>query len=152
MIDVTFQGTLVADPEVTFTSSGVARAKMRIAMNDRYTDRNGQLQERPTVFMNAVAWRRTAENAGASLHKGDRVVIVGRLEQRDWETEDGQRRSVVEISARIVAADLSFATATVSRTPKEGGGYQPASHPAPASAPAAPAESILVGPTESDPF
>ncbi len=65
-----------------------------------------------------------AENAANSLTKGTRVVVSGRLEQRSWETDNGDKRSIVEINADEIAPSLRFATAVVTRTPRaEGSGF-----------------------------
>ena len=87
-------------------------------------------------------WRQLAENVGASLAKGSRVVVSGRLEQRSWETEQGEKRSIVEIVADDVAPSLRFATAEVHKVERSGpgdGGGGPPRRPAPAAAAAAPA-------------
>ena len=93
---VTLIGNLVDDPELRFTPSGVAMAKVRFAVNRRY-QRNGEWQEE-TSFFGGTLWREAAENAAESLQKGTRVIVTGRLEQRSWETQEGEKRSVVEIS------------------------------------------------------
>jgi single-strand DNA-binding protein len=74
-----------------------------------------------------------AENAANSLTKGMRVVVSGRLEQRSWETEQGDKRSIVEINADEIAPSLRFATAVVTKTPRaEGSNFQSSDRPAPA--------------------
>ncbi len=117
---VTLIGNLVDDPELRFTPSGVAMAKVRFAVNRRY-QRDGEWQEE-TSFFNGTLWRDAAENAAESLHKGDRVIITGRLEQRSWETQEGDKRSVVEVSVDEMGPSLRWATAQVTRTPRGGGG------------------------------
>jgi single-strand DNA-binding protein len=69
--------------------------------------------EEQTSFFNVVAWRQLAENASATLTKGTRVVVSGRLEQRSWETESGEKRSIVEVVADDIAPSLRFATAEI---------------------------------------
>jgi single-strand DNA-binding protein len=119
---VTLVGNLVEDPELRFTASGVAMARVRLAVNRRYRDRNNEWQEE-TGFFGGTCWREVAENIAESLSKGDRVFVTGRLEQRNWETKEGEKRSVVEVRIDEIGPSLRWATATVTRTPRsEGGG------------------------------
>lgn len=118
---VTLVGNLVEDPELRFTASGVAMAKVRLAVNRRYRDRNDEWQE-DTSFFGGTCWRDVAENISESLSKGDRVFITGRLEQRNWETNEGEKRSVVEVRIDEIGPSLRWATATVTRTPRSDGG------------------------------
>ena len=69
-----------------------------------------------------AAWRQLAENAGSSLQKGSRVTVTGRLEQRSWETEQGEKRSIVEIVADDIAASLRFATVEIHKVERTGPG------------------------------
>ena len=117
---VTVIGNLVEDPELRFTPSGVAMAKLRIAVNRRWRDRNDQWQEE-TSFFGGTVWRDMAENIAESLQKGARVIITGSLEQRSWETQEGERRSVVEIRIDEVGPSLRWATAQVTRTSRGSG-------------------------------
>ncbi len=128
---VTLIGNLVDDPELRFTPSGVAMAKIRMAVNRRY-QRDGEWQEE-TSFFNGTLWRDHAEAIAESLHKGDRVIVTGRLEQRSWETQDGDKRSVVEVAIDEMGPSLRWATAQVTRKPRAGGdwGAQPARAAAP---------------------
>ena len=118
---VTVIGNLVEDPELRFTGSGLAMARIRCAVNRRWRDQQGEWQEE-TSFLGGTLWREAAENAAESLQKGMRVIITGRLEQRSWETQDGDKRSVVEISIDELGPSLRWATATVSKTQRQGGG------------------------------
>ncbi len=118
---VTLVGNLVEDPELRFTANGMAMARIRIAVNRRYRDRNNEWQEE-TSFFGGTCWREVAENVAESLSKGDRVFITGRLEQRNWETNEGEKRSVVEVRIDEVGPSLRWATATVTRTPRQDGG------------------------------
>jgi single stranded DNA-binding protein len=89
---VTLIGNLVEDPELRFTPSGVAMARIRVAVNRRWRDQSGEWQEQ-TSFFGGTLWREAAENVAESLQKGARVIIAGSLEQRQWETQDGDKRS-----------------------------------------------------------
>jgi len=136
--NVTLIGNLVDDPELRFTPSGVAMAKLRFAVNRRY-QRNGEWQEE-TSFFGGTLWRDSAENAAESLQKGMRIIVTGRLEQRSWETPEGDKRSIIEIAIDEVGPSLRWATATVTKTARSdswsggdtGGG---AEAPVPAAAP-----------------
>lgn len=112
---VTLIGNLVDDPELRFTPSGVALAKIRMAVNRRWRGQDGEWQE-DTSFFNGTVWREQAETVAESLQKGTRVIVTGRLEQRSWETPEGDRRSVVEIQIDEIGPSLRWATATVNKT------------------------------------
>jgi len=113
---VTLIGNLVEDPELRFTPAGVAMAKVRFAVNRRY-QRNGEWQEE-TSFFGGTLWREAAENAAESLQKGMRVIVVGSLEQRSWETSEGEKRSVVEVRIDELGPSVRWATATVTKSPR----------------------------------
>jgi single-strand DNA-binding protein len=117
--NVTLTGNLVDDPELRFTPSGVAMAKIRMAVNRRWRGQDGEWQE-DTSFFTGTVWREQAEQVAESLQKGMRVIVTGRLEQRSWETQEGDRRSVVEVQIDEVGPSLRWATATVNRTQRSG--------------------------------
>ncbi|HEX9848102.1 MAG TPA: single-stranded DNA-binding protein [Acidimicrobiia bacterium] len=118
--NVTLIGNLVDDPELRFTPSGVAMAKIRMAVNRRWRGQDGEWQE-STSFFTGTIWREQAEQAAESLQKGARVIVSGRLEQRSWETEQGEKRSVVEVQVDEIGPSLRWATATVNRTQRQEG-------------------------------
>jgi single-strand DNA-binding protein len=132
--NVTLIGNLVDDPELRFTPSGVAMAKIRLAVNRRY-QRDGEWQE-DTSFFTGTVWREQAEQVAESLQKGARVIVSGRLEQRSWETEQGEKRSVVEVQIDEIGPSLRWATATVNKTQRQDG-WSEGGRPAQAAAPAA---------------
>ncbi len=118
---VTLVGNLTRDPELRFTQSGQAIATLGIAVSRRY-QQNGEWQEK-TSFFNITAWGQLGENAASSLSKGSRAIVTGRLEQRSYETQDGEKRSVVEVVADEIGPSLRWATAQVDRNDRrEGGG------------------------------
>jgi len=119
---ITIVGNLTRDPEIRYTSSGQANARLGIAVSRRWQNRQTNEWEEQTSFFNVVCWREMAENVTESLGKGARVVVTGRLEQRSWETENGEKRSVVEIVADEVGPSLRWATAAVTRNERRGGG------------------------------
>jgi len=119
MNTITVVGNLTRDPELRYTPSGQAVVKFGIAVNRFYTNRNGEKVEQ-TDFFNVNAWRSVAVNVAESLTTGARVLVTGRLQSRNWETEDGAKRSTVEIEAEEVAASLRFATVAITKTAKAG--------------------------------
>lgn len=117
---VTLVGNLTRDPELRFTSGGRGQAQFGLAVSRRYQV-NNEWQEQ-TSFFNIVAWGTLGENAAASLGKGTRVIVTGRLEQRQYETKEGEKRSVVEIIADEIGPSLRWARAEVERIARDGGG------------------------------
>src|SRR5260370_10157333 len=110
---ITISGNITRDPEMRYTPSGVSKVSFGVAVNRSWRNQQTQEWDEQTSFFNVVAWRQLAENVGASLAKGSRVVVTGRLEQRSWETEQGEKRSIVEIVADDVSASLRFPTPQV---------------------------------------
>src|SRR5437762_8636669 len=120
---VTIVGNLTRDPEIRYTTGGAAKASFGVAVSRRWQTRQSQEWEEQTSFFNVVCWREMAENVSESLGKGARVVVSGRLEQRSWETENGEKRSVIEIVADDVGPSLRWATAQVTRNERRGGDF-----------------------------
>jgi single-strand DNA-binding protein len=116
---VTLVGNLTREPELRFTQAGQAIATLGIAVSRRY-QQNGEWQEK-TSFFNVTAWGQLGENAAASLNKGSRAIVTGRLEQRSYETQDGEKRSVVEVVADEIGPSLRWATAQVDRNDRREG-------------------------------
>ena len=123
---ITVIGNLTADPELRWTQSGAAVADFMVASTPRTYDRNaGEWRDGDTLFMRCSVWRETAENVAESLRKGMRVIVQGRLTQRSYDTQQGERRTVVELQVDEVGPSLRRARAQVTRTaPSGGGGYQ----------------------------
>src|SRR6476620_1693513 len=119
---ITVVGNLTRAPEMRYTASGVSTATFGVAVNRSWRNQQTNEWEERTSFFNIVCWRGLAENVAASLKKGTRIVATGRLEQRSWETEQGEKRSVVEIVADEIAPSLRWATATVNKNDRRGGG------------------------------
>lgn len=92
-------GRMTADPELKYTQKGAPVCTFRIAASRRYKDRETNERKEETTYVNIVAWRRQAELVNEYLKKGSAVLIEGRLNSRSWETEDGQKRSILEIVA-----------------------------------------------------
>ena len=114
---VTVVGNVTRDPELRFAQSGMAIAQFGVAWNRRRQD-----QEDEVSFFDVTCFRQLAENVAESVRKGARVVIYGTLQQRSWETDQGDRRSKVEILADDVAPSLRWATAAVTKNERSGGG------------------------------
>jgi len=92
---ITVVGNVTRDPELKFLNSGQAALKLSIAVNRRWQNRQTQEWEERVSYFEIVAYAALAENAANSLVKGSRVIVSGRLEQRTWETENGDKRSIV---------------------------------------------------------
>ena len=125
---VTVVGNITRDPELRFTQGGKGIASFGLAVNRRY-QQNGEWQEKVSFF-NVTAWDQLGENAAASLTKGTRIIVTGRLEQREYETNSGEKRNVVEIVADELGPSLRWARANVERMQRSttdagagGGGY-----------------------------
>jgi len=128
---VTVVGNVTRDPELKFLNSGQAALKLSIAVNRRWQNRQTQEWEERVSYFEVVGYGAMAENAANSLTKGARVIVSGRLEQRSWETENGDKRSIVEINADEIGPSLKWATAVVTRTPRaEGSNFQSSDRPA----------------------
>jgi len=110
---------LTREPELRFTTGGQATATFGIAVNRTWTDRQSQERRESTSFFDVVAWGTLAENAATSLAKGTRVVVTGRLDQRSWETAEGDKRSKVEVTADEICPSLRWATVQVTRTERK---------------------------------
>lgn len=110
---VTIIGNLTREPKLEFTAGGTAILKLSVACNRRW--KKGDEWQDETSFFNVVCWTDLAENVAASVQKGDRVVVSGRLQQRSWTTESDEKRSVVEVVADEVALSMRYATAQATR-------------------------------------
>ncbi len=109
--NVTVVGNLAREPELRYVPSGQAVANFGIAVNRRW-QKNGEWEE-AVSFFNVTAWGEMGENCAASLTKGARVIVTGRLEQRSWDTKEGEKRSVVEIIADEIGPSLRWAQAQI---------------------------------------
>jgi len=151
---ITVVGNLTREPELRFTPTGQPTATFGLAVNRRWQNRQTQEWEEATSFFDVVCWRELAENASESLHRGARIIVTGRLEQRSWETQEGEKRSKVEIVADELGPSLRWASAEVKKnerkTPGEGGaGPRPAG---PAGPPARPEPEAQYASYDEEPF
>lgn len=94
-------GNLTADPELKHTQRGIPVINFRIAASRRFRDSSGEWKE-DVCYVGVVAWQKLAENCSDFLRKGSTVFLEGELQSHSWETDEGVRRSVVEIHAQRV--------------------------------------------------
>ena len=99
---VMLRGNVSQDPEVRTTSGGSVVANIRLAMSQKYTDREGEQRER-TDWVTVVAWAGLAELVRDRVHQGSELFVRGELRGRSWEQEDGTKRSVTEVNAAELA-------------------------------------------------
>ncbi|CAL9485859.1 Single-stranded DNA-binding protein [Nocardiopsis dassonvillei] len=120
---ITLVGNLVDDPEMRFTASGAAVANFRVASTPRTFDRaSGEWKDGESMFLTCTVWRQYAENVAESLQRGMRVIVQGRLKQRSFDTQQGEKRTVFEVDVDEVGPALRSATAKVTKTQRQGGG------------------------------
>ena len=134
--NITVVGNVTREPELKFLNSGQAALRLSLAVSRRWQNRQSQEWEEKTSFFDIQCYGPMAENAANSLDKGSRVVVTGRMEQRSWDTPEGEKRYAWELVADEIAPSLRWATAVVTRTPRaEGANYQSNDRPAPAARP-----------------
>jgi len=121
--NVTLVGNVTRDPELRFTPSGQAVATFGLAVNRRWQNRQTQAWEEATSFFDVVCWAQLAENAAESVTKGTRLIVTGRLDQRSWETQEGDKRSKIEVQADEIGPSLRWATAQIARNERRDGGF-----------------------------
>ena len=112
---VLLMGNLTRPPELRYTPSGAAVADMRLAVSRNYTTQSGEKRDE-TAFLTVIAWGKTAENCSEYLDKGSQILVEGRIQTRDWEGKDGQKRSATEIVRLAPGAARSLAWAALSTT------------------------------------
>lgn len=118
---VTLVGNVTRDPELRYTPNGQTLASFGLAVNRRWQNRQTQEWEEQVSFFDVKAWAGLAENVAESIQRGTRVIVTGRLEQRSWETDNGEKRSKVEVVADEVAPSLRWATAQVQKIERSDG-------------------------------
>ena len=130
-------GNLTRPPELRYTPSGQAVADLRLAVNHDYTTQSGERRQE-ACFLTVIVWGKQAESCGEYLDKGSEIFVEGRIQVRDWEGKDGQKRT----STEVVAQRVQF----MSRTKGGGAGRTPAAVGAPQNfqdeAPAAPEDDV----------
>lgn len=122
-------GTVGGDPEMRFTTGGLAVCSFSVAWSPRKRE-GDKWVDGETSWFRCTAWRDMAENIASSIQKGDRVVVTGQVSAREWEDRNGDKRTSVEIQVDECAPSLRWATASVNKTEREkgegAGNYKPA--------------------------
>jgi single-strand DNA-binding protein len=119
---ITITGNLVDDPELRYTPAGQAVARFRVASTPRHRDNaTGEWKDGDTLYLTCTAWRQQAENSAESLQRGMRIIVVGRLKQRSYETREGGKRVVYELDADDVGPSLRAASAKVTKAGRAAG-------------------------------
>ena len=153
---IVLSGNLTRDPELRSTSGGTSVCGLRIANNTRRKDQaSGDWVDKPNYF-DVTIWGAIGENLAQRLGKGDRIVVDGRIEWREWEDNNGNKRqsydivadSVVDMSASSGGSGGSYQ----SDVPADTTGLDPAAAPPPAAPAGAPAPSSKGGPDDDIPF
>lgn len=130
---LTLIGNATHDPELRFTPAGTAVATFGLAINRRWQNRRTGEWEEAVSFFDIVCWGQLGENVAETVTRGTRLIVTGRLDQRSWETEAGEKRSKVEVVAQAIGPSLEFAIALVQKneripageTPPPGAGPSP---------------------------
>lgn len=116
---ITVVGNVVNAPELRFTPSGAAVCNFRIASTPRRFNANSnQWEDGDALFLTCNVWRQAAENVAESLQKGMRIIANGRLVQRSYQTKTGDNRTVYELEVDDIGPALKYATANVTRNPR----------------------------------
>ena len=114
---VTLSGNVVTDVVLRSTSAGPV-ANFRLAVTDTWWDKRAERYAERVTYLQVSAWRQLGEHVAVSLAKGQPVVVVGRLRQREYDDRDGVHRSVIEVDADTVGHDLSRGRASFVRRPR----------------------------------
>ena len=133
---VIISGNLVRDPDTRILENGNHLAKMSIANNQRYRDKNGEWQEK-TCYVNVISWRKTAELVSEFCRKGSPVLVEGELVFNSWEDRDGNKRNQLEVNARRIqflerrGQDSSYGNDSTEQSGKAPGSIEHDSAPGP---------------------
>lgn len=118
MNTITITGNTTSEPELRYTAKGTAVAGFTVADNHRKKDQSGQWVDDGATFLRVNVWEHLAEACAEKIGKGTRVTVTGVLKQREYETREGEKRTVYEITAQEVAIPLP------KFPPRDSGGYQ----------------------------
>jgi single-strand DNA-binding protein len=128
---MTIVGTVTADPELRFIPSGAAVANFTVAANERRKNKDtGDWEDGSATFIRCNVWRQHAENVAESLTRGMRVIVTGRLKQREYQTSEGEKRTVFDLEVDEVGPTLQWATAKVNKVKRDGAGAPSSGAPA----------------------
>lgn len=119
MATISITGTLGKDPEGKTSNAGKPFARFSLAWSESSKDQNGQWMDGPTQWVQVTCFGRVAQNLVASLHKGDRVNVTGRIKPESWSSQQGEQ-TVLALTADSVSPDLTFASVQVQKNPKGG--------------------------------
>lgn len=126
-VTVTMVGNVASEPLPRQVAPGLAVASFRFASTPRRFDRgSNEWKDGETIWASVNCWRALADSVCASVHKGDPVVVTGRLVVRAFDTREGEHRSGLEVEASTVGHDLCRGTATFQRTPRTPPATEPA--------------------------
>jgi single-strand DNA-binding protein len=133
---MTIVGTVTADPELRFIPSGAAVANFTVAANERRKNKDtGEWEDGSATFIRCNVWRQHAENVAESLTRGMRVIVTGRLKQREYQTSEGEKRTVFDLEVDEVGPTLQWATAKVNKVRRDSAGAPSSSSASPADDP-----------------
>lgn len=117
---ITIIGNLGSDPELRFTPQGIAVANLSVAVTPRVLNNaTNEWEDGDPAWYQCTVWREMAENVAESLQRGDRVIVNGDLIQRNWEDNDGNKRSSITINVNELGHTLRFGTTKYTRVSKE---------------------------------
>jgi single-strand DNA-binding protein len=121
---ITIVGNLTSDPELRYTPNGQAVARFTVASTPRFRDStSGEWKDGDALFLSCDIWRQAAENVAETLQRGMRVIVQGRLRQRSYETREGEKRTVYEVTVDEVGPSLRYASAKVTKSQRSSGGF-----------------------------
>lgn len=123
---IVLEGGLTRDPELAFAASGTAHVRFSVAVGSRQKNQDGTWGDGPSAFWDCVAFKGLAEHVAESLHKGDRVIVVGTLKPEKYQAKDGTEKNVLKVMVDNVGPSLLFAQATVTKVSRSGGAERPA--------------------------
>ena len=131
---ITVVGNVTRDPELKFLNSGQASIRLSVAVSRRWMNKQTNDWEERVSYFEVQAYGQLAENVANSVTRGARVLVTGRLEQRSWDTPEGEKRSAIEINADEIASSLRYATTVITKNPRAEGSTTPPRAAAPAAA------------------
>lgn len=127
-INITVIGNLTSDPELRFIPSGAGVANFTVATTPRRKNiATGEWEDGDATFLRCNLWRQPAEFAAENLKRGDRVIVVGVLKQRSYETKEGEKRSTMELEVEEIGPSMKFHPARSLKPERGGGQAAPAS-------------------------
>lgn len=127
----TIVGNITADVELRFTPAGAAVANFTIASTEKvFNKQTEQWVDGKKLFLRCTAWREMAENIAESISRGTRVIATGKISSREYETREGEKRTVVELEVDEIGPSLKYATAKVNKADRKSGGARTTTKPA----------------------